>query len=113
MPVTSDDFRQALSRFASGVTVVTHKDQQGTRRGITVSAFSSVSLTPPLVLICIDLRASIHDHLKTGELFAVNILAEDQEKLSRHFASKDGDLFEGIGYSDGASGAPLLDAALA
>jgi flavin reductase (DIM6/NTAB) family NADH-FMN oxidoreductase RutF len=113
MPVNKDDFRAALSHFASGVTVVTAAASDGTPRGLTVSAFSSLSLEPPLILVCIEHRASLHDVLKDAEFFAVNILAEDQEVISRRFASRDPDRFSGVGYAIGATGAPLLDAALA
>ena len=113
MPVSKDDFRIALSRFVSGVTVVTVLDSDSQPAGITVSAFSSVSLDPPLVLACIDKRASVHAHLTEGSHFAINILAQDQEHLSRRFASKDEDRFGGAGYREGACGAPLLEGALA
>jgi flavin reductase (DIM6/NTAB) family NADH-FMN oxidoreductase RutF len=113
MPVSKDEFRAALSRFISGVTVVTTLGKDNRPAGITVSAFSSVSLEPPLVLACIDKRASLHDHLTEGRCFAVNILAEDQQGLSRLFASKDEDRFDGACYGWGVSGAPLLDGALA
>jgi flavin reductase (DIM6/NTAB) family NADH-FMN oxidoreductase RutF len=113
MPVSKDDFRIALSRFVSGVTVVTVLDSDSQPAGITVSAFSSVSLDPPLVLACIDKRASVHAHLTEGSHFAINILAQDQEHLSRRFASKDQDRFGGAGYREGACGAPLLEGALA
>jgi flavin reductase (DIM6/NTAB) family NADH-FMN oxidoreductase RutF len=102
-----------MSRFISGVTVVTIKGENESPRGITVSAFSSLSLEPPLVLICIGRNASIHDLLKEGQHFAVNVLASDQEHLSRRFASKDGDRFEGVGYREGFAGSPLLDGAIA
>ena len=113
MTVSKDEFRRALGHFASGVTVVTTRPEEGQPLGITVSAFSSLSLEPPLVLICIDKRASLHDHLKEGSHFAVNILAEDQELVSRRFASKVEDRFEGLGYRVGETGAPLLSGALA
>src|SRR5215211_1655668 len=98
MPVTKDEFRSVMSRFASGVTVVTVKAKESRPQGITVSAFSSLSLDPPLVLVCIDKRASVHDLLSEGSHFAVNILAADQELASRRFSSKDDDRFGGIGY---------------
>lgn len=112
MPVTKDEFRSAMSRFASGVTVVTMKDADSRAQGITVSAFTSLSLEPPLVLVCIDKRASLHNHLVEGAHFAVNILAEDQELISRRFASRDEDRFSGTGYREGITGAPLLEGAL-
>ena len=113
MPVSNEEFRSALGRFVSGVTVVTTLDKENQPVGITVSAFSSVSLEPPLVLACIEKRASVHDYLSEGTHFAVNILAEDQEQLSRRFSSKDQDRFNGTGYREGATGAPLLEGALA
>jgi flavin reductase (DIM6/NTAB) family NADH-FMN oxidoreductase RutF len=112
MPVTKDEFRAAMSRFASGVSVVTTKKDDGKLEGITVSAFSSLSLDPPLVLICIGKNASIHNSLSEGRYFAVNILAEDQELFSRRFSSRDEDRFAGVGYKEGPTGSPLLDGAL-
>src|SRR5512134_1314187 len=113
MPVSKDEFRAALSRFTSGVTVVTTVGTDNRPAGITVSAFSSVSLEPPLILACIEKRASLHDHLTEGRYFAVNILSEDQEDISRLFASKDENRFGGVRCSPGATGAPLLEGALA
>ncbi|HKA22688.1 MAG TPA: flavin reductase family protein [Blastocatellia bacterium] len=113
MPVSKDEFRTALSRFVSGVTVVTTLADDDRPAGITVSAFSSVSLEPPLVLVCIDKRASLHNHLAEGRHFAVNILADHQQGVSRRFASRDENRFEGAGYRCGLHGAPLLEGALA
>ena len=113
MPVSKDEFRIAMSRFASGVTVVTTKSDAGQPSGITVSAFASLSLEPPLVLVCIDKRASIHDLLVEGRYFAVNVLAEEQEIISRRFASRDTDRFSGTGYTDGVTGVPILSDVLA
>ena len=113
MPVSKDEFRAALCRFPSGVTIVTTTDAEHRPVGITVSAFASVSLDPPLVLACIDKRASIHDWLTEGTHFAINILSEDQEHLSRRFASKDQDRFSDISHRTGVTGAPLLDDAAA
>ncbi|MGA9768423.1 MAG: flavin reductase family protein [Blastocatellia bacterium] len=113
MSVSKDEFRSALGRFASGVTVVTTTSKDDKPSGITVSAFSSVSLEPPLILVCIDKRASVHDLFEKGHHFAVNILAEDQEILSRRFASKEPDRFSGTGYTEGETGAPILTGALA
>jgi 3-hydroxy-9,10-secoandrosta-1,3,5(10)-triene-9,17-dione monooxygenase reductase component len=113
MAITNEEFRAALGRFASGVSVVTGKTADEQLFGITVSAFTSVSLNPPLILICIDKRSSTHDHFTAGNHFAVNILGEDQELQSRRFASREADKFAGIGYAAGVTGAPLLDGALA
>jgi flavin reductase (DIM6/NTAB) family NADH-FMN oxidoreductase RutF len=113
MPVSNEEFRGALGRFASSVSVVTSRCKDGELRGLTVSAFSSLSLNPPLILICIDNHSSLVEHLAEGCSFAVNILGEDQETLSRRFASKEPNRFEGVGYKEGLSGSPLLDHALA
>jgi flavin reductase (DIM6/NTAB) family NADH-FMN oxidoreductase RutF len=113
VPVNANQFRTALSRFASGVTVVTTRDADARPQGITVSAFSSLSLDPPLVLLCIDRRAFVHDFFQASGVFVVNILAADQEELSRLFASRAPDKFEGLGYTQGIDGVPVLDHALA
>lgn len=108
MPIDKAEFRRALGHFASAVTVVTTNLPDGKPAGITVTAFSSLSLEPPLVLICIDQRARLHDHLPSSGYFAVNILAEDQEAVSRRFASSEPDQFREIGYTAGATGSPLI-----
>ncbi len=113
MPVNNEDFRGALSRFASGVTVVTSKCRDGQKRGLTVSAFSSVSLDPPLILVCIERQTTIHDYLAVGCFFAVHILNEEQESLSRRFASKEPNRFAGIAYKESIEGTPLLEDVLA
>src|SRR5919205_483698 len=113
MPVSKDEFRSAMSRFASGVTVVTTKNEANLPHGMTVSAFASLSLEPPLVLVCIDRRTSIHEMLTEGRYFAVNVLAEDQEILSRRFSSRDADRFSGTGYTEGVTGVPVLSDVLA
>jgi flavin reductase len=88
MEVSAQSFRQTLSRFASGVTVVTMQDGDITH-GITVSAFLSVSLEPPLVLVSIDKKAHSHARLLNAERFGISILAQGQEHLSNHFAGRD------------------------
>jgi flavin reductase (DIM6/NTAB) family NADH-FMN oxidoreductase RutF len=113
MPVNNDEFRAALGRFISGVTVVTTLSNDNRPAGITVSAFSSVSLEPPLVLVCIDKRASLHNHLSEGSHFAVNILGDHQQEISKRFASRDENRFEGARYREGLNGTPLLEDALA
>jgi flavin reductase (DIM6/NTAB) family NADH-FMN oxidoreductase RutF len=114
MPLDSDLFRSVLGRFATGVTVVTARDDEGRDHGMTVSAFSSLSLDPPLVLICIDRVASMFGFLVVGKSFAVNILSASQEALSRRFANLDAATrFEGVGFSRGALGPAILDEVLA
>lgn len=113
MPIDKDLFRAVLGRFASGVTIITTTDADGRDQGMTVSAFSSLSLDPPLVLVCIDHGASLWPVLQTAGHFAVNILASQQEALSRRFSSKEPDRFDGIGFSRGNTGVPMLDDTLA
>ncbi len=114
MSLDPDLFRAVLGRFASGVTVVTTRDADGHDHGMTVSAFSSLSLTPPLVLVCIDREASMHDALAGATWVAVNILSAEQEALSRRFSNLEADArFEGVGFSRSAHGAPVLDDVLA
>jgi flavin reductase (DIM6/NTAB) family NADH-FMN oxidoreductase RutF len=106
------EFRRIMGHFASGVTVIT-ACREGACYGITVSSFCSLSLEPPLVLICIDRRNSSHELIPQVGVFAVNILAENGEWLSRHFASREPDKFAKVGYRLGEHGAPLLNDALA
>lgn len=112
--IDPDTFRSVLGRFASGITVVTARDADDTDCGMTVSAFCSVSLTPPLVLVCVDRAASMHGMLLETAHFAVNILAAHQEPLSRRFSGTDEHKrFDGVGYTRGLTGVALLDDALA
>ena len=113
MSITNDEFRLALSHFASTVTVVTTELESGHPAGITVTAFSSLSLEPPLILVCIDHSARIHDRLPKGSHFAVNMLEESQEVISRRFASSRTDPFEGLDFDRSAHGCPLLRDVLA
>lgn len=108
-----DAFRAALGRFASGITVVTSLDAAGRDVGMTISAFCSVSLTPPLVLVSVAKNASMYQALAHAEHFAVNILADAQEPLSRRFSAKEADRFDGIGFTRGRTGVALLDDVLA
>lgn len=111
--ITKDEFRRALSSFPSGVTVVTTRDKAGRLHGITVSAFSSVSLEPPMVLICIDKTTGSHPAFEFGGTFVVNVLGEEQTHLSTHFASLIADKFDGIQYRETLdSGVPILEDAL-
>ncbi|HTD84735.1 MAG TPA: flavin reductase family protein [Gemmatimonadaceae bacterium] len=113
MSVSPDEFRAVLGRFPSGVTVVTTKAADGTDQGMTVSAFSSLSLDPPLVLICIEKSASVHDALTTASGFIVNVLSAKQEQIARRFAIVDIDRFEGVGFARSAQGYAILDDVLA
>jgi flavin reductase (DIM6/NTAB) family NADH-FMN oxidoreductase RutF len=108
MSVDPSAFRAVLGRFASGVTVVTTRDENGRDAGMTVSAFASVSLDPPLVLMCIDHAASMYITLSKCTHFVANILSEGQEAIARRFSESDPNRFEGIGYETGQTGGAIL-----
>ena len=112
MPVDDAQFKLAMSHFASGVTVVT-TEHEGTVYGMTVASFASLSLDPPLVLICIEKAVKSHDAIAGAEKFGVNILARSQSDISNRFASKKvDDRFAGVSWSRGDLGMPLLDGAI-
>ena len=113
MPIDSATFRSVLGRFVSGVTIVTARDADGGDHGMTASAFSSVSLDPPLVLISIAHDATLHPIVLEVDELAVSILTASQEAIARRFAEKLDNRFEGVGFSRGITGAPLIDGALA
>jgi flavin reductase (DIM6/NTAB) family NADH-FMN oxidoreductase RutF len=108
MTIDQHAFRAVLGRFSSGVTVVTLVDGDGIDCGMTVSAFCSVSLAPPLVLVCVDHAASIHASMSKADSFTVNILSEGQEALARRFADPESDRFDGIGFTRGGNGSAIL-----
>jgi flavin reductase (DIM6/NTAB) family NADH-FMN oxidoreductase RutF len=112
MPLDPDDFRQALSRFASGVTVVTVAAGDELH-GMTASAFASVSLEPPRILVCLDKSSRTRALLTEVGSFAVSVLSADQETISRAFANTGPKPFERSSHKLGENGAPLLDGALA
>ena len=111
--IDSDLFRAVLGRFATGITVITAVDEAATPHGMTVSAFSSLSLDPPLILVCVANDATMAPLLARANSFAVNVLSDGQEALSRRFAGKIDDRFAGVGYRAGEQGNPLLDDVLA
>ena len=111
--IDPDTFRSVLGRFASGVTIVTARDDAGVDHGMTVSAFCSLSLDPPLVLLCVDHAASMYELLLTHPQFGISILSSNQEAYSRRFADPDSDRFDGIAYSRGENGVVLLEESLA
>ncbi|MGQ0767282.1 MAG: flavin reductase family protein [Gemmatimonadota bacterium] len=108
--VTPELFRDLLGRFVSGVTVVTTSDSDGRPHGMTVSSFCSLSLDPPLILVCIDRAASMFDLLvRERHPFSVNILAADQQHLSARFSQLEMELrFDGVGHHLGEHGAPVI-----
>ena len=111
----ADTFRSVLGRFASGITIITARTAAGEDRGMTVSAFCSLSLEPPLVLFCVDHAAELHPVLAPDVHIGISILSSDMEKYSRRFADADArtERFEGIGFARGECGVVLIDDALA
>jgi flavin reductase (DIM6/NTAB) family NADH-FMN oxidoreductase RutF len=111
MSISQDEFKQALRRWVSGVTIVTTKAGDGQLLGMTVSAFSSVSAEPPLVLVCINQNSTSADAIIESGVFAVNILEAGQADLSGSFASSKTpeERFAEAQCSEGVTGAPLLD----
>jgi len=105
--VTSDQFRQVMGNFATGITVVTTRDAGGKPYGLTVNSFTSVSQNPNLVLVCLDNKLSGLQAFKDSRHFGVSILSEHQEDLSRMFAKKDSERPAAI-YFEGKIGMPLL-----
>lgn len=104
--------RDALGCFATGVTVVTARTADGVPLGLTANSFTSVSLDPPLLLVCIANSAGSAEAMREAEHFAVNVLQIGQQPVSNLFASRNEDRFGGTGWSGGESGAPLLDGSL-
>jgi len=108
VPIDKQQFRRVLGSFAAGVTVVTTLGDDGQPYGLTATAFTSVSLEPPLVLVCVDKRSESHVHFHASQVFAVNFLGVHQEELSRRFAVSGGDKFSDLPTHRSATGAPLL-----
>lgn len=102
-----------MGRFATGVTVLTVNGPGDRPLGMTASSLASVSLVPPLVSVCVDHQAELHDRILASPVFVVNILESRQETLSRRFADPHEDRFDGIGYHRSPEGLVLLDGALA
>ena len=101
-------FRQALSQFATGVTVVTTRDETGSFVGLTISLFNSVSLTPPLVLWSLSNKARSMPLFELNSHYVINVLAADQAALAERFASRLPDRFEGVNFSLSPTGLPIL-----
>ena len=111
--VPSSDLRLFASHFATGVSVVTTCDSAGRCRGITLNAVTSLSLDPPLYLICLDNRSNTLPAIRESGHFCLHFLAADQAEVSRLFASKESDKFGAVDYRIGVSGSPILEGVLA
>jgi flavin reductase (DIM6/NTAB) family NADH-FMN oxidoreductase RutF len=109
---TSRDFRNAVGIFATGVNVITTRGEDHAY-GMTANAFSSVSLDPPLILVCVGLGADGRETIERNGVFAVNILSAEQEPISRYFASKDRprgrDAFRDVPHTQAVTGSPIID----
>jgi 3-hydroxy-9,10-secoandrosta-1,3,5(10)-triene-9,17-dione monooxygenase reductase component len=112
-PVSPEHFRAVLGHFCSGITVVTATDAHGPA-GLTAQSFASLSLDPPLVLVCPAKNSTSWPRIEAAGSFCINVLSEDQEELCRGFAARGADKFAGVGYGPAPhTGAPLLAGALA
>jgi flavin reductase (DIM6/NTAB) family NADH-FMN oxidoreductase RutF len=110
MPIDEARFKLAMSHFASGVTIVT-TEHEGRPYGMTVASFASLSLHPPLVLVCIEKSVKTHDAIAAAGAFGVSILAQAQQAVSGRFASKRDDKFDGVSTRRGELNVPLIDGA--
>lgn len=113
MAVGSQEFREALGRFATGVAVVTAQTEEGEAVGVTVNSLTSVSLDPPLVLICLDRKMTAIEAFSRGQHFAINVLAENQQALSERFAFRRHSGFEGVAFETWNGGCPVIDGCVA
>lgn len=113
MPIDAKRFRQTLGSFATGVTVVAARDAAGVLAGMTASAVASLSLEPPMLLVCVGREAEIHDALKAAPLFGVTVLAEGQDDLAMRFATKGTQHFDGLDVGVTPGGLPRLAGAIA
>jgi flavin reductase (DIM6/NTAB) family NADH-FMN oxidoreductase RutF len=111
--VPSAVFKHACGQFATGVAIASAIDRLGTPHGLTVNSFSSVSLDPPLVLICLGHAVSVIEVFRAAPYFGLSVLAAGQRDLSDRFARKDYDRFDGLAWERGKTGVPLLPGTLA
>ncbi len=111
--VGPDEYRRLLSRLPTGITVAVARDRAGQAQGMTASAVSSVSLEPPILLVCVGHEADFHAAIAGAPGFALSILSRDQEHLSRRFAEDRRDKFAGVPLAAGPGGLPLLEGVVA
>jgi len=111
--IENREFRRACARFATGITIATVTAADGAPHGFTANSFTSVSVEPPIVLICIDHKANVITHFNAANAFAINVLEASQDQLSNRFAERGQDRFEGVEWSAGGNGAPILRGAIA
>ncbi len=114
MAVSDQDFKDALRLWASGVTVITSKTEKFGLKGMTATSFSSVSMDPPQILVCINESADTGEAVLDDKKFAVNVLTAEQQEVSNQFAggSSQEERFANVQWHEGESGSPVLDDAL-
>ncbi len=110
--LTPENFRKACGYWATGVSIVTTCDVDQTPFGLTMNAVTSLSLDPPLFIICVDNKSDTLEPMKRSGVFCVNMLSSTQEALSNAFSKKGLNKFEGVGFTRGATGSPMLDGRL-
>ena len=113
MAIDPRELRNVFGAFATGVTVITTKDGVGKPFGLTANSYTSLSLDPPLVLVCVDKKVECYACFEQSKIFVVNILSEGQDQLSTRFATKGIEKFEGVAIRQGNLGVPLLEGAVA
>jgi flavin reductase (DIM6/NTAB) family NADH-FMN oxidoreductase RutF len=115
MPLEAREFRRVMSHWMSGVAVIGTRGEDGKPRGFTATAVSSLSLHPPLLLVCVARSARTHDCIRDAAIFAVNMLASDQQRIAKRFAAREGEVrkFHGVKYRTAHTGAPILEGVLA
>jgi flavin reductase (DIM6/NTAB) family NADH-FMN oxidoreductase RutF len=111
--IDKNTFRAVMGSFAAGVTIVTCRDSAGSPKGFTATGIASLSLDPPLLLVCVDHRSDTLPAMQEATAFTVNMLKHGQEEISARFASKGIDKFAALSYSEGSLGTPILDDVLA
>lgn len=107
--INSDEFRRVCARYPTGITVTTCRSSSGEPVGITINSFTSVSLKPPLILVCIDYRSQMLRHLVLGKCFGVNCLGDRQLEVSLRFSRKWEERFDNVSWCEGETGVPLLN----
>ena len=113
MAIDPRELRNVFGAFATGVTVITTKDATGKPFGLTANSYTSLSLDPPLVLVCVDKKVDCYACFEQSKVFVVNILSEGQDQLSTRFATKGIEKFAGVAVRQGTLGVPLLEGAVA
>lgn len=110
--ITSDQFRRACGLWASGVSIVTTVDKAGKPYGLTMNAVTSLSLNPPLFIVCVDNGSDTLAPMRESRVFCINVLSSTQQDLANRFAKKGDEKFAGVGHTRSTTGAPVLDGAL-